>query len=186
MQEVWKDIYEYEGWYQVSNLGRVRSLDRVVKYSDGRVYEYKGIILSLGNCRGYSFAPLRKNGKAISARVNRLVAIAFIPNPYCLPQVNHKDEDKLNNNCDNLEWCTSKYNSVYGTKKLRHYETYKNNARKFICIENNKTYSSLKECADELNILNTGVSNVLKHRVHKHYGYHFVYIDELEKKVVQC
>lgn len=177
--EIWKDICGYENWYQVSSAGRVRSLDRTVHYSDGRVYRYTGRVLAFGDCRGYRVVGLKKNGKCDMARVNRLVAVAFIPNPCCLTQVNHKDENKLNNNCNNLEWCTVQYNTSYGTKSLRGYETYKKNAKKFICIENNKIYSSLKECADELNILKTGLNNVLKHRASKHYGYHFIYINEL-------
>ena len=102
MEEIWKDIEGYEGLYQVSNMGRVRSLR-------------KNIILREGISRGYSVLNLSKNGKPLTKKVHRLVANAFIPNPDNLPQVNHKDENKLNNCADNLEWCTQEYNLNYGT-----------------------------------------------------------------------
>ena len=108
MKGIWKDIEGYEGLYQVSNMGRVRSLTR------------NNIILkkTITN-RGYERVPLYKNKKSKLFRVHRLVANAFIPNPDNLPQVNHKDENKLNNCVDNLEWCTQEYNQNYGTISIR-------------------------------------------------------------------
>lgn len=119
MEEVWKDIKDYEGYYQVSNLGRVRSLDRVIS-RNGKNTLLKGQLLTirLAKC-GYLYCGLSKNGKHTLFRVHRLVAEAFIPNPNNLPQVNHKSEDKADNSVDNLEWCDAKYNCNYGerTKK---------------------------------------------------------------------
>ena len=114
MKEIWKDIAGYEGIYAVSNLGRVRSLDRYVQCVDSVRY-YKGRIMKLHKQRnGYLQVCLRISGKHEQALVHRLVAEAFIPNHGQLPCVNHKDENKENNNADNLEWCTQKYNNHYG------------------------------------------------------------------------
>lgn len=116
MKEIWKDIAGYEGKYQVSNLGRIRSLDRIV-YNQGRHYFQNGKILKAGSQKsGYLFVTLYKAGKRKEYLVHRLVAQAFIPNPNGLSQVNHKDEDVTNNKVENLEWCTAKYNCNYGTR----------------------------------------------------------------------
>lgn len=115
MQEVWKDIQGYEGLYQVSNQGRVRSLDHYASNGHADVL-HKGRILKqdTSNC-GY-FRVLLSNGKTKKkVAVHRLVAENFINNPNNLPFVNHKDENKQNNCVDNLEWCTRSYNVNYGT-----------------------------------------------------------------------
>lgn len=110
MSEIWKDIKEYEGLYQVSNYGRVRSLNynHTKKIRELKVYT---------NEFGYLRAYLRKDNITNVFFVHRLVADAFIPNPLNLPQVNHKDENKTNNNVENLEWCSCTYNINYGTRK---------------------------------------------------------------------
>jgi hypothetical protein len=109
MEEIWKDVDGYEGYYQVSSFGRVRSLDRVVNN-----HFYGGRILCLASdSDGYKVVGLHKNGSK-TVKVHRLVAQAFIPNPQNLPEVNHKDENKKNNFYNNLEWCTTKYNLTYG------------------------------------------------------------------------
>lgn len=124
--EFWKDIEGYEGLYQVSNLGRVRSLDRVVEGKSSSVRLHRGKILSPGvNSTGYYMVVLHKDGGGRAYTVHRLVSNTFIPNPYNYPYVNHKDENKLNNSVDNLEWCTVKYNTNYGTANLRRGESCK-------------------------------------------------------------
>lgn len=112
MNEIWADIKGYEGKYQVSNKGRVKSLnygntgtEKLMRIANGR--------------KGYKIICLTKNNKRKSAKVHRLVAEAFIPNPYNFPTVNHKDEDKSNNCAENLEWCTFEYNIRYGTRSER-------------------------------------------------------------------
>ena len=117
---IWKDIQGYEGHYQISNIGEVRSLDRDVIHSNGSHFHYKGrIMMSWINSSGYYEIRLSKNGKAKSFKVHRLVAIAFIPNPHEFPEVNHKNEIKTDNYVENLEWCTSEYNVNYGERDVK-------------------------------------------------------------------
>lgn len=122
-EEIWKDVVGYEGLYQVSNLGNVKSLERVVKrFVRGKyisLYPVKEKLLKLYiNSNGYISVGLYNNGFN-SFEVHRLVAQAFIPNPDNLPCVNHKDENPKNNNVKNLEWCTYQYNNTYGTIQQR-------------------------------------------------------------------
>ena len=120
MVEIWKDICGFEGYYEVSNLGRVRSVDREVIDKGGRHQVKKGIVLkSRYDRQGYEIVSLSINRQYSTKCVHRLVAEAFVPNLYNLPQVNHKDEDKSNNVPDNLEWCTAKYNANYGDRNKK-------------------------------------------------------------------
>ena len=105
MKEIWKDIKDYEGHYQVSNLSRVKS----IKFGKER------ILKPVTNSSGYLSVKLCKDGKVKAFTVHRLVAEAFLPNPHNYSCVNHKDENKQNNNVSNLEWCNCKYNINYGT-----------------------------------------------------------------------
>ena len=124
MIEEWKSIPGYEGLYEVSNLGRVRSLDRYVKTCYEAYKLHKGKILSPAKDKnGYLKVHLCYNGKHNIIRVHRLVAQAFLLNPDNLPEVNHKDEDKTNNSVDNLEWCDRSYNISYGTRTERQKKT---------------------------------------------------------------
>lgn len=113
--EIWKDIKGYEGFYQVSNMGRVRSLDRIVVTKNSKTLNYKSELKKPSKDKdGYLIVVLYKDKERKTCRVHRLVAEHFIPNPNNYPQVNHKDETRDNNNVDNLEWCTAKYNNNYG------------------------------------------------------------------------
>ena len=121
MQEIWKDIEGYEGLYQVSNKGRVKSLSRLVVRVGKPNYITKEKILKCSELKGtgYPAVSLGSNNNFKSMLVHRLVAQAFIPNPDNLPCVNHKDETRNNNDVRNLEWCTQKYNCNYGTARQR-------------------------------------------------------------------
>lgn len=112
---MWKDIVGYEGLYQVSDEGFVRSLDRVIITKQNRRMFKKGIILKPECCKstGYMYINLNKNGKPKHCTVHRLVAQAFIPNPENFDFVNHIDEDKTNNRADNLEWINNINNLKY-------------------------------------------------------------------------
>lgn len=105
--EIWKDIVGYEGLYQVSNIGRVRSLPR---------NSTKGKILKPRLQHDYYTVHLSKNGKTINKLIHRAVAESFLTNNYNLPEVNHIDGDKLNNRLDNLEWCSTSYNAIHAFK----------------------------------------------------------------------
>lgn len=107
MEEVWKPIKEYGGKYKISNLGRVKNnKDELLSY-------YK-------NNKGYCLTTFCYNGKSYHPTIHRLVAMYFIPNPNNLPQVNHKDNNKLNNRVDNLEWCNQRYNYDEGMKTFNY------------------------------------------------------------------
>lgn len=109
MEEIWKDVKNYEGLYQVSNLGRVKSL--------GNNRSRKEKILKPHTTKaGYLMVGLYKNGKGKDFLLHRIVAMEFIPNPNNYPQCNHLDENKKNNCVENLEWCTAKFNINYGTR----------------------------------------------------------------------
>ena len=146
MNEEWRDIEGYEGLYQVSNLGRVRSLN--CRGHKGCI----GILTPRLDGKGYEMVALYKEGKARNTKVHRLVAQAFIPNPNNYPQVNHKDEDKTNNNVDNLEWCTNEYNHNYGTRNER---VAKSLSKKVICITTGEIFNSMREACRKYDI-NTG------------------------------
>ena len=113
MQEIWKDIEYYEGIYQVSNLGNIRSLTRKVKTFNGFRTSKGQILKPIKTKNGYCRIDLRLNQKHNYFLIHRLVAQTFIPNPNNYPCINHKDNNPLNNNVNNLEWCTQSYNVKY-------------------------------------------------------------------------
>lgn len=120
MSEEWKDILGFEESYQISNIGNVRSKDRMVTYSNGRIAFCPGKMIKTSVAtNGYVIVCLSKNGKQSKKLVHRLVANAFIDNPNLLPEINHIDENKRNNRAENLEWCTVKYNRNFGSRNKR-------------------------------------------------------------------
>lgn len=120
MKEVWKDVYGYIGIYMVSNTGKIKALPKVSPIYNGGYCIHDEIILK-GNPigKGYLQVKLHKNGKGECKLIHKIVAEHFIDNPNNLPFVNHKDENKQNNCSNNLEWCTQKYNTNYGTANAR-------------------------------------------------------------------
>ncbi len=118
MEEIWKPIKECFDLYEVSNLGRVRSVARATKHSDGKVTNHKTRILKQReNKKGYLTIRITARGKKLNFIVHRLVANYFIDNPDCLPEVNHINEIKTDNRVTNLEWCTTAYNVEYSQAK---------------------------------------------------------------------
>lgn len=156
--EIWKPVVGYEGKYEVSNLGNVRSLDY-------RHTKTTHIIAKTYDSNGYFKVNLKVNGVAKNLTIHRLVAMAFIPNPNGFNQVNHKDENKENNNVENLEWCTASYNSSYGTRPSRlskHFKNYSQYSKPVIHIGLNNVetyYPSMKEAERATGIKQGNISN---------------------------
>ena len=174
-EEVWKDISGFEGYYQVSNKGRVRSLDRKVwSEKRGAFYSHKGKVLKLTESRGYLHITLRKNYKPITMQVHRLVAEAFIPNPKNLEYINHKDENKNNNRLENLEWCTPKYNVYYGENSRIRPVMATN-----ISTGKQTTYPSIMEAARSGGFNQSTISNVCKGGRKKHGNHYWKYLEEV-------
>ena len=146
------------GLYQVSTKGQIKSLN-----------VRKGRILKQHTQRGYLYVGLSKQCKTKLYLVHRLVALAFIPNPLHLPEVNHKDENKLNNNVDNLEWCGSKYNTNYGTRNKR-------KSKPIQCIETGIIYWGAREMERQLGIKHGNIARAIKNGTQAG-GYHWQYVE---------
>ena len=165
--EIWKDVLGYEGKYQVSNLGNVRSVDRIFVNACGVIVSRKGTILKPRlNRDGYLRVTMHKKGKIKAEVIHRCVAVAFIPNNKNLPQVNHKDGNKRNNNVYNLEWCTPLENMHHAKRKgLRNNALeYVKSKRKAVIATNIETgketfYESIHEAEK---IFGRHVTNVLQ------------------------
>ena len=163
MNEVWKDIQGYEGKYQVSNLGRVKSLSRKVFNGAGYYVINEKILKPRKTHTGYLRVHLCRDDRYI----HRLVAEAFIPNSNNYSEVNHKDENKQNNRVDNLEWCTREYNLVYGSRKdyKKHFckeYNIKMKGKKVICLNTNEEFLSIREAARTYKIHNTTISRACR------------------------
>ena len=149
--EEWKDIEGYEGIYQVSNYGNIRRVDSIVKYDNEKEVHYNSKLLKpIKQGNGYYYINLNYKGIGKTFRVHRLVAKAFIQNPDNLPIINHKNEDKADNRVENLEWCTYKYNSNYGTLPRKRDEISKNISKTVLQLTPNgsivKKWDSTMEC----------------------------------------
>ena len=169
MSEEWRDIKGYEGLYQVSNLGRVRSLN--CRGHKGCI----GILTPRLDGKGYEMVALYKEGKARNTKVHRLVAQAFIPNPNNYPQVNHKDENKTNNDVKNLEWCTNEYNHNYGTRNER---VAKSLSKKVICITTGEIFNSMREACRKYKIHTGSMTEKKKKKKKTAGGYKWEYFKE--------
>lgn len=162
MVEIWKDIEGYCGCYQVSNFGNVKSLNYM---HTGRE---KILKVEKTKC-GYLRVIFCKDGKIKRFSVHRLVAQAFIPNPYNLPQVNHIDENKTNNIVSNLQWCSSQYNINYGHRNEKI-------SKKVLCVETGKVYTSTHQVERELGFANSNISRACNGKQKSAYGFHWRYI----------
>ena len=141
--EVWKPIKDFEGYYEVSNKGRIKSSKR-------------NIILNQGNItKGYLGVSLAKDGVSYSKRVHKLVADAFIPNIENKPYINHINGNKKDNRVENLEWCTPKENSEHAKEN----KLVSKGKKKVYCLEDNKIYDSIKQLAKDFNANEGQVKN---------------------------
>lgn len=170
--EVWKDIEGFEGLYQVSNYGRIKSLH--ARKGTGK------LIMKPKNSRGYQVIKLAgRNGKKFFS-IHRLVAKTFMPNPHNLPCVNHKNENKADNRVENLEWCSVRYNNMFGTRTKRVKEKV---AKPILQYDLNgnfiKRHESICDAGKELNISIGNISQCLHKRYKQANGYVFMYESEV-------
>lgn len=179
MQEEWRDIKGYEGYYQVSNLGKVRSVDRITKTNQGGVRFARGkeIKQRPTATSKYQYVDLHREGKVKHFSVHRLVAQAFVPNPDNLPQVNHINEDISDNRSENLEWCTQKYNNNYGNHSKKQQKA-RTSAKTCVVQMNDKKeilgiYCSQWEAARKTGTRQGGISSVLTGRTKTANGFYW-------------
>lgn len=172
MTEIWKDIVGYEGLYQVSNLGRVKSLS---KYDRLNRFHPEKMKSQVNNGTGYLIVNLKHNGAQKMKTVHRLVAEHFIQNPLGLSDVNHKDGDKTNNRIDNLEWCTHAENVKHAVDIGLHADF---GQRKVLCIELGVIFNTVKDAESWVGIKGNRISNVcrLKRGCKTCGGYHWRYV----------
>ncbi|HJX49856.1 MAG TPA: NUMOD4 domain-containing protein [Candidatus Nanoarchaeia archaeon] len=174
MKEIWKDIKGYEGLYLVSNLGRIKSLERTIY--NGRIYynrKEKILKIQMDSRKYYCLIFLYKMNIKKVFLIHRLVAHAFISNPKNKPEINHKDGNKQNNKSNNLEWSTSSENKIHAFKTgLRIFY----NQKPFICIETGITYKCLLEASKELNIHISSIHRQLTGIYRQTKGYTFKYL----------
>ena len=156
--EKWLPITGYEGLYEVSNTGKIKSLGRYKSFGNrgSKVWMDEKILIPRKDKYGYCIVQLCKNGKKKFAKVHRLVATAFVDNPKSKPFVDHINTIKNDNRVENLRWVTSKENSnnpitLKRNRKLKH------NKRKVICLETQKIYNSIKEAGEIIGISESSI-----------------------------
>ena len=180
-KETWKDIKGYEGLYQVSNMGRIKSLERTVTKKNGRKYTVKGRILKPGTDRdGYLLVILSNtSGKRKTFKVHRLVCEAFHENPENKPCVNHIDENKTNNTANNLEWCTYEENNTHGTRLARSAKSQSKPVGQYTRDgELIKVWQSVNEVERQLGFDCGNISKVALGKQKTAYGYVWKYVEE--------
>jgi hypothetical protein len=180
MKEIWRNVVNYEGLYMVSNLGYVKSLGNGNARNPN--WQKERILKSGKDKDGYLKVALFKDGKRKNYSVHRLVALAFLPNPNNLPQVNHINEIKNDNRVENLEWCSAKYNNNYGNHNKRVSESqtnYPKFSKQVLCVETGVVYPSLMQVKRELGFSISSISEVClgKRKRKSAYGFHWRYID---------
>ena len=180
-KETWKEIKGYEGLYQVSNLGRIKSLPKHI----GNRYFSKEKIMKPQLINGNRLqVRLSREGTVKNFRVHRLVAENFIKNPYNLPQVNHIDENPQNNNVNNLEWCDAKYNSNYGTRIKRISEKHK---KRIISLDNSgkiEYYDSTTEAQQKNNVSRSSIIKCCKQKQKTSLGLRWFYLEDYIKILI--
>ena len=168
MKETWKDVIGYEGLYQVSNLGRVKSLPR-----NGTILTARLLTPSFDGW-GYEQVILSKDNKRKCAKVHRLVATAFIENKNNYPCINHKDENKQNNDSKNLEWCSYSYNNSYNGRARKAGEK---TSKKVLCVELKKVFNSFADAKSKTKISAGNICSCCKGKLKTAGGYHWRYAE---------
>ena len=171
MKEIWKDIKGYEGLYQISNLGNVKSLERYKQNHGVTQLVGEKIKSTRLLSSGYLVTDLYKDNKSKTAKIHRLVAETFIPNPNSKETVNHIDGNKLNNRVDNLEWATHREQNDHFYKiGLKSKESInkaiqsmiKSTSKQVQCLTTNKIYNSINEASKDVNISSSIISRCCK------------------------
>ena len=182
-KEEWRDIKGYEGLYQVSNMGRVKSLERTFVDKIGRERTFRGRILKQKTeSNGYLRIALHEDsGKVKRFYIHRLVCEAFHENPENKPCVNHIDENKSNNEASNLEWCTYKENNNHGTRTAR---TSKPVGQYTLDGKLIKIWQSTIEVERLLGFANSNISEAARGKRKTAYGYVWKYIDEKRNNII--
>lgn len=168
--EKWRDIADYKGLYQISSIGRVRSLDRIDAL--GRLRKGK-VLADVGSMGGYRKITLHRDGNSKQKYIHCLVAETFIPNPDGLPEINHKDEDKTNNTVSNLEYCTVLYNNTYGTRLERVAKALECPICAITSSGQRRYFNSVNEAARVLGLKRQGITHCLHGRRKHHGGFSF-------------
>lgn len=175
MKEIWKPIKGYEGRYEVSNLGRIKSLSRYIARKDGRVSLRRSQYLKFSDSHGYKRVYLAKDCTRKKFPVHRLVAEAFVPNPENKPEINHKDGIKNNNIYTNLEWVTRSENIIHSRDVLHRYY----HSTPVICVETGERFESIKAANEHINYSGNGhICACCKGKRQTVGGYHWRYADE--------
>ena len=178
--ELWKDIKDFEGLYQISNLGNIKSLPKKHNLKNGHSYIQKEQILKpFKNNKGYLQIALVKNGKHYKRQVHNLVATTFIENPNNYIEINHKDENSTNNIVSNLEWCNSTYNNNYGNCKRKISEANSIKINQYDLQDNFiKQWNSMKEASETLKLSRGNICLCCEGIRNKTGGYRWRYLDE--------
>lgn len=180
-EEIWKPIKGWEGLYEISSHGRVRSLDRLLKNRYAK-YVRKGRILKQSfDTNGYLFVSLRNKTHKKNCLVHRLVAQAFIPNPNEKEEVNHISGNKTENRVTNLKWATRSEIQIYRNRVLGKHSSFWETKRAIRCIELEREWESIMEASKELKIGRTGICNQLSGLQRTCKGLHFEYVDKKRK-----
>ena len=181
--EEWRDVVGYEGLYQVSSEGRVKSLERTFIDNSGRKRTVKERILKPSDdCRGYLRVDLRDGDKQKHFKVHRLVCEAFHENPDNKPQVNHINEIKTDNRASNLEWATARENSNFGTRNERLGKAQSKSIGQYTRYgELIKIWPSTKEVQRQTGFSNGNISLAANGKYKQAYGFIWKYVESEEK-----
>ena len=174
MEKLWKEIPGTDGKYLISTAGEVMAISRRVKF--GHVYRWTKTKLLTPRDNGKGYLELEFLGK--HHYIHRLVAEAFIPNPYNFSCINHKDENKENNSVENLEWCDYSYNTNYGTRTKRAKEKRFGDRFVVINLDTGDVYQTPKDASRATGIHNDSISRVCKGKSKTAGGYRWRYLNE--------
>ena len=172
-KEIWKDIPGYEGIYQISNNGKIKSIPHVIKANQngGMRVTKEYVKTTYVGWHGYVWVSLCKNGKSKTYSIHRLVALTFIENPNKFPAVNHIDGNKENNCIENLEWCTIHENQMHASKN-----GLLPKSKKVMCMETGKIYQSGGEAERDTGICGRNIRSACSGKYKTAGGYHWKWV----------